>query len=57
MTNYKNTNTGIVWTEEEVREAYEQFKCEMENPKDSFEEYLEDLIQKGELEETEDEAE
>ena len=49
MLEYMNTDTGVIWTEEEFRKAYEQFKRDMEDPKDSFEEYLEDLIRKGEL--------
>lgn len=49
MADYINTESGEIWTEEEVREEYEKFKHELEDPKDNFEEYLEDLIQKGEL--------
>ena len=38
MKKYRNTTTGEIWTEEEIREAYEQFKHESSL---SFEETME----------------
>ena len=44
---YRNVDTGEVFTLEELKELYEQFKWEIsDNPVD-FEEYLEDLLNQG----------
>lgn len=44
---YRDMNTNELWKEEEVREAFDQFKHEMEGWEErSFEEYLEDRLEK-----------
>ena len=42
---YRNFDTNELFTEEEVKNLYEQFKDEM--PYDSFEDYIEDMLSKG----------
>ncbi len=42
---YRNFDTNELFTEEEVKRLYEQFKDEM--PYDSFEDYIEDMLSKG----------
>ena len=53
MKQYMNIDTGVIWSEEEIRAEYNNFREESEYMKefDSFEEYLEDQIDKGILEE------
>ena len=43
MKYYKNIDTGVVWSEEEIREAYNQ----QENPFEPYDEYLEDMLKQG----------
>lgn len=45
MRKYMNLDTGEVWTEEEVREAYEDLKGELDY--NNFEEYLDHLLSLG----------
>ena len=44
---YKNVDTGEVWTLEEVKEAYEDFKHEIADEAKSFEDYLDDMLDMG----------
>ena len=57
MKAYKNTTTGVAWTFEEIKKSFEQFRSEIEESKgksySDFEEYLEELLRDGELEEVE----
>lgn len=41
---YMNFDTGVVWTEDEVRQMYEQFRSE---DFDSFEDYLDQMLDLG----------
>ena len=50
---YMDNNTGYFYTEEELRELFEQFRWEMKRHYDSFEEYLEYMIQNRTLVEVE----
>lgn len=52
MKKYRNLDTGEIWTEEEVKESFEQFKDEIiddaGNPKySSYEEYMEEMLSQG----------
>ena len=54
MKRYENTNTGEIFTEDEVLELYGFFACEMrleEMGIESGEEYIEHFIKNGELKE------
>lgn len=44
---YMDINSGEIWTEEEIKETYEQFKDEMPTTFESFEEYLDFLLKLG----------
>ena len=44
---YRNIDTGEIWTLEEVKEAYEDFKSEISDETNSFEDYLDDLLDMG----------
>ena len=48
---YTDTDTGENNTAEELRSAYEQYKDDMEETYDSFEEYLESVLNAGMIEE------
>ena len=48
---YRDTDTGENYTAEELRSAYEQYKDDMEETYDSFEEYLESVLNAGMIEE------
>ena len=43
---YRDMNTGNLYTIDEIEELFDQFRWEMEKHYDSFEEYLDDMIQK-----------
>ena len=45
MKKYLVLTTGEVWTEEEIEQAYNQFKEEMKY--NSFDEYMDQMIQLG----------
>ena len=45
MKKYRDIDSGEIWTEEEVREQFEQFKDEM--PYESFDDYMDDMLSKG----------
>ena len=45
MKKYLVFDTGEVWTEEEIEQAYDQFKEEMKY--NSFDEYMDHMIQLG----------
>ena len=47
MKTYKNLDTNEIWTMEEVKEAYEQFKYEISDAPVDFEEYLDNLLAQG----------
>ena len=47
MKTYKNLDTNKIWTLEEVKEAYEQFKYEISDGSVDFEEYLDNLLAQG----------
>lgn len=49
---YRNTETGVVWTEDEIRKGYTDLREEMDTKWNSFEEYLAFLLRNGDLEET-----
>jgi hypothetical protein len=51
---YINTNTGEVFTMDEIRESFEQFRYDMETEYDSFEEYFEAMCDRGDFEEIEE---
>lgn len=53
MKTYKNLITGEIWTTEEIEKSYNDFRHESDymSQFDSFHDYLEDQIRKGELEE------
>jgi len=53
---YRNTETGIVFTEEEIRELYDLMRWESEHISsfENFSDYLGDLVRNGSLEEVED---
>lgn len=42
---YLNTNTGEIWTEDEVKEAFEQFGYEAGY--ECYEEYINKMLQNG----------
>lgn len=46
---YLNTTTGETWTREEIETNFENFRDEI-NFSGTFQEYLENLVEKGELE-------
>lgn len=48
---YKDMTTGEIWTEEELRKEFEDFRDEMRPQFDSFEEYVDDRIRGRWLEE------
>ena len=43
---YRNFDTGEIWTEEEIREAYE-CESDLQENYETFEEYLEYLLHLG----------
>ena len=45
MKMYLVFDTGEIWTEKEIKEAYEQFKDEMKY--DSFEDYMDEMLRMG----------
>lgn len=45
MKKYRNIDTGEIWTEEEVRKEFEDFKDEMSY--ESFDDYMDDMLSKG----------
>lgn len=51
MKKYRNLDTGEIWTEEEIKESFNQFRDEMIDdgkPKySSYEEYLEEMLSQG----------
>lgn len=47
MKEYKNFDTGEIWTEEEIKKEYEAFRCEMEDDFGCFEDYLDHLLDMG----------
>ena len=49
MRHFKNIDTGEIWSEEEIRTEYNNFKSESDYMRgfDNFEEYLEDQIRLG----------
>lgn len=47
MKRYMDTITGEIWTEEEIKEVFEQVRYEMEEQYDSFDEYLEGQLRNG----------
>ena len=51
MKNYMDTNTGELYTEDELNKLFEQFKWEMLLHYDSFEDYIDDMVRKGNLKE------
>ena len=53
MKHFENVKTGVIWSEEEIRTGYNNFKNESDYMRrfDSFEEYLEDQIDNGILKE------
>ena len=48
---YKDLNTGETWTKEEIKEQFQMFRYEMETDYEDFDEYLEEKIKSGDLEE------
>ena len=44
---YKNIDTNEIWTLEEIKDSYESVKYEISDEPESFESYLDDLLQKG----------
>ncbi len=49
---YRNLETGVVWAEDEIMEAYENYHDESEYMMqfESFDEYIDDQICKGIIE-------
>lgn len=47
MKKFRNIDTNEIFTLEEVRESYEQFKYEISDEPVSFEDYLDDLLDQG----------
>lgn len=47
MKHYRDLNTGVIWSEEEIRENYELFKDEIEAEYTSFEEFMEEKLLNG----------
>ena len=45
MKKYMDFNSGEIWTEEEVKEAYSDFRDEMQY--DSYEDYIEAMLALG----------
>ncbi len=50
---YRNTITGEVFTEEEIREAYEEFQWDMRIEWNSFEDWFEAMCKRGDFTEVE----
>ena len=50
MDMYRNTVTGEVFTVDESREAYEEFEWDFRLEYDSFEDWLAEMIRKGDFE-------
>ena len=44
---YKDMNTGEVFTLEEVKDLFEQYRWELKRHYDSFDEYMDDMKKKG----------
>lgn len=44
---YKNIDTNEIWTLEEIKDSYESVKYEISDEPEEFEDYLDDLLQKG----------
>lgn len=51
---YRNTNTDEIFTMDEIKDSYEQFKWDMKTEYDSFEEYFEAMCDRGDFEEVEE---
>lgn len=56
MKTYKDTTTGEIWTEEEIKEIFEQFGNEIYDADgnvkfDNLDDYLDDRLNNGFLEE------
>lgn len=47
MRYYRDQDTGVIWSEEEIRENYELFKDEMDPQYESFEEYMDEKLLNG----------
>lgn len=47
MEAYRNTDTGEVWTLEEIGEAFKQFRHEMPENYDSVADFINKMIMKG----------
>ena len=47
MKKFRNIDTNEIWTLDEVKEAYEQFKYEISDEPADFEDYLDDLLAQG----------
>lgn len=47
MKKFRNINTNEIWTMDEVKESYEQFKYEISDDPISFEDYLDNLLDQG----------
>ena len=47
MKTYRNIDTGEIWTEDEIRQAFEAFRYEMKETYDSFEDYLDAQLAAG----------
>ena len=48
---YKDMNTGEVFTLEEVKDLFEQYRWELKRHYDTFDEYMDDMKKKGNLKE------
>ena len=48
---YVDNNTGYFYTTEELKKLFEQFRWEMKRHYDTFDEYIDDMKQKGNLRE------
>ena len=48
---YKDMNTGEVFTLEEVKDLFEQYRWELKRHYESFDEYMDDMKKKGNLKE------
>lgn len=47
MKYYRDLDTGMIWSEEEIRENYDLFKDEIEEEHASFEEFMEEKLLNG----------
>lgn len=48
---YQDMNTGYFYTADEVKDLYEQYKWELERHYDSFDEYMDEMVKKGNMKE------